>query len=319
MDFEGEETYLIMLPVPDMSLEQAQEDDQVPAVEATNISNEATTENDVTEKPEKGPVSESALSTEAPSNQSLVSGELAEDVMDISGSEEEGDATEHLPGSSTRAGHGAAESDSEEPYEPPSSFGGMEDVSNPVTDSSKQQQPLTNERLQQHDHLEATNDAPLAMDDRAATDVHVAAEEQLHSVPRPGHAQTPLDLSDSDDYEPPEPMASVDLASLTSDTAAAVAEPSFSPADANDTLQANHVSPDALPAVIDQVDVEREASVQSASEQVCDWPPIHCIAASNEFRHGVYTATISMVILYRTRVHCSNSMLIATTRTLSRA
>ncbi|KAI4225707.1 MAG: hypothetical protein L6R36_003711 [Xanthoria steineri] len=253
--------------VPNMSLEQAQEDDQVPAAEQTNISNEARTENGVTEKPEKGPVSESALPTEAPSNQSLVSGELAEDVMDISGSEEEGDVTEHLPGSSTRAGHGVAESDSEEPYEPPSSFGGMEDVSNPVTDSSKQQQPLTNERLQQHDHLEATNDASLAMDDSAATDVHVAAEEQLHSVPRPGHAQTPLDSSDSDDYEPPEPMASVDLASLTSDTAAAVAEPSFSPADANDTLQANPVSPDALPAVIDQVDVEREASVQSASEQ----------------------------------------------------
>ncbi|CAO1601648.1 hypothetical protein XANCAGTX0491_005294 [Xanthoria calcicola] len=267
VDFEGEETYLIMLPVPNMSLEQAQEDDQVPAFEPTNISNEATTENGVTEKPEKGPVSESALSTEAPSNQSLVSGELAEDVMDISGSEDEGDVTEHLPGSSTRARHGVAESDSEEPYEPPSSFGGIEDVSNPVTDSSKQQQPLTNERLQQHDNLEATNDATLAMNDSAATDGHVAAEEQLHSGPRPGHAQTPLDLSDSDDYEPPEPMASVDLASLTSDTAAAVPEPSFSPADANDPLQANPASPDALPAVIDEVDVEREASVQSASEQ----------------------------------------------------
>ncbi|KAL8758083.1 MAG: hypothetical protein Q9199_001763 [Rusavskia elegans] len=253
-------------PVTNLSLEQAQDDDQVPAVEATNISDEARTDRGVTKKPEMGPMSETALSTEAPSNQSLISGELAEDVMDISGSEDEGEVTENCPVSGTDARQLEAESDSEEPYEPPSSFRGIEDVPNPVTNSSKQQQPLTNESLQQHNILEA-NHAPPAIDNSAATDAHVAAEEQLHNVPRPGHAQSPIDLSDSDDYEPPEPMASVDFASLTSDAAAAVAEPSFSPPDANHNLQANPASPGALPAVIDQVDLEREASARSASEQ----------------------------------------------------
>lgn len=317
MDLVVEEMYLIVLLVTNRSLEQAQDDDQVPAVEATNISDEARTDRGVTKKPEMGPMSETALSTEAPSNQSLISGELAEDVMDISGSEDEGEVTENCPVSSSDARQLVAESDSEEPYEPPSSFRGMEVVSNPVTNSSKQQQPLTNESLQQHNILEA-NHAPPAIDNSAATDAHVAAEEQLHNVPRPGHAQSPIELSDSDDYEPPEPMASVDFASLTSDTAAAVAEPSFSPPDANHNLQANLASPDVPPAVIDQVDLERDASARSASEQVCNGPQsTHCVTVSDEFRHGFHKAMISMVISYRMRVHCSSSMLIATTPTLS--
>ncbi|KAL8853500.1 MAG: hypothetical protein Q9221_001659 [Calogaya cf. arnoldii] len=307
-------------PVTTMPLEQAQDDGQVPAIEPTNISDEAPTDGDVTKKPETGPMSETALSNEAPTNQSLISGELAEDVMDISGSEDEGEVTDSVPIFSTDEGQLVAESDSEEPYEPPSSFGGMEDVSKLVTDPSRPQRPLTDESLRQHDSLEA-NHAPPASDNKVATEAHVAAEEQLHDVSRPGPSQSPIDLSDpddSDDYEPPEPVASVDLASLTSDTAAAVAKPAFSPSDINHNLQASATSPDALPAVIDQVDVERMASARSALEQVWNGPLFTAALSLTSFRHGSRKAMRSMAVSYRMRVHCSSFMLIATTRILSR-
>ncbi|KAL9042742.1 MAG: hypothetical protein Q9180_000378 [Flavoplaca navasiana] len=258
----------------DMSPKEAQEKGQSPDVESANIPDEPLRDRDVNRTPQKGPVSETALSIGVPSIQSLVSGELAEDVMDISGSEDEGEVTGNVPVFSTDAEQLVAKSDSEEPYEPPSSFGGTEDAPNPVTDSSKQQQSLTNESLRQHDNSEA-DQTPSAINNSAPVDAYVAAEDELHNIPQRGRSQPPSDLSnsdDSDDYEPPEPMASVDLASLTSNTAGAAAEASFPPRDANQNLQACLPSSDALPAVIDQVNLERETSARSASEQVCNLP-----------------------------------------------
>ncbi|KAL8997360.1 MAG: hypothetical protein Q9169_003342 [Polycauliona sp. 2 TL-2023] len=191
-------------PDINLSLGQSLDDNQVPAVESANISDMAPVDSETSEA---GPMSVAALSTEAPSNQSVISGELAEDVMDISGSEDGGEVTENVPISGTDAAQPAAKSESEEPYEPPSSFGGMQEVSNPLTDSSMQQQSLTNEGLQQHDHLEAHHTPP-AMDNGTVTGTYDAARAQLRKMTPPGHAQTPIDLSDSDDYEPPEPVAS---------------------------------------------------------------------------------------------------------------
>ncbi|KAL8844840.1 MAG: hypothetical protein Q9176_000940 [Flavoplaca citrina] len=253
----------------DMSPNEAQEEGQSPDVEAANILDEPLGDRDVNRTSNTGPMSETALSIGVRSNQSLVSGELAEDVMDISGSEDEGEVTGNVPVFSNDAEQLVAKSDSEEPYEPPSSFGGTEDAPNRVTDSSKQQQSLTNESLRQHDNSEA-DQTPPAINNSAAVDAYVAAEDELHNVPQPGRSQSPSDSSnsdDSDDYEPPEPMASVDLASLTSNTAGAAAEASFPPRDANQDLQACLPSSDALPAVIDQVNLERETSTQSAPEQ----------------------------------------------------
>ena len=277
MGLEAEETYLTVLPVTNLPLGPAQGDGQKWADEPTNISHEALGGNSLTTKPGTGSPSETALSIEAPTNPSLTSGELAEDVMDISGSDDEGGVTQNNPTPSADAGQLMAESDSEEPYEPPSSFGGQEDGSNPITDLSKKQQSLTNESLQQHQKLEAEH-VPPPTDNSAATEAHTAAEDQLRIVPPPGYAQSPIDSSDSDDYEPPEPVASVDLAPLTSDTAAALSDSSFSPLDANHTLRANSASLDPLPASIDQTASEREASAQIESEQVSISPHLlhHC-------------------------------------------
>ncbi|KAL8923973.1 MAG: hypothetical protein Q9172_002900 [Xanthocarpia lactea] len=253
--------------VTNLPLEPAQGDRQKPADGPTNISHEALGGKCLTTKPETGSPSETALSIEAPTNQSSISGELAEDVMDISGSDDEGGVTQNNTTPSADAGQLMAESDSEEFYEPPSSFGGLEDGSNPITDLSKKQQSLTNESLQQHHKLEAEH-VPPPTDNSAATEAHMAAEDQLRIVPPPGYAQSPIDSSDSDDYEPPEPVASVDLAPLTSDAAAALSDSSFSPLDANHTLRANSASSDPLPASIDQTPSEREASAQIESEQL---------------------------------------------------
>ncbi|KAL8673873.1 MAG: hypothetical protein Q9168_001693 [Polycauliona sp. 1 TL-2023] len=237
-------------PVTNARLKQALDDNQATAVDSTGISDDPPTDREFN-KTDLLP--DTVLSTEAPSDQSLISGELAEDVMDISGSEDEADATEKILVSNTDAGQPAAESDSEEPYEPPSSFGGMETTSKPLADSSTQQQSLTNESLQEHDNLEANHTLP-AMDNSTAIDAYVAAEDQPHEMAPPGHARSPVDSSDSDDYEPPEPVASVDLATLTSDNAAAAAESSSSPPDTNHKIQANPASPDVPPAIIDPDD-----------------------------------------------------------------
>ena len=273
-----------------MSPNEAQEEGESPDVEAANIPDEPLRDRDVNRTSNTGPMSEIALSIGVRSNQSLVSGELAEDVMDISGSEDEGEVTGNVPVFSNDAEQLMAKSDSEEPYEPPSCFGGTEDAPNRVTDSSKQQQSLTNESLRQHDNSEA-DQTPSVINNSAAVDAYVAAEDELHNVPQPGRSQPPSDSSnsdDSDDYEPPEPMASVDLASLTSNTAGAAAEASFPPRDANQDLQACLPSSDALPAVVDQVNFERETSAQSASEQVCN--PFSCHASLSLMDSGTALA-----------------------------
>ncbi|KAL8813628.1 MAG: hypothetical protein Q9200_000110 [Gallowayella weberi] len=209
---------------------------------------------------------ETALSTEAPTDQSLISGELAEDVMDISGSEDEGEVADNGPVSSADAEPLGTDSDSnsEEPYEPPASFGDLEDGLELTADVHEQQHPLTSASLQQHDNLESQQITPA-----------VVVEEEPCTPSPAGHPQSPIDLSDSDDYEPPEPVASVDPASLTPNAAISISdEPSFSPLDADQNTQAIIASPDPSPAAgtpaegnNDQAIVEPAQAGRQDSEQ----------------------------------------------------
>ncbi|KAL8701667.1 MAG: hypothetical protein Q9224_000401 [Gallowayella concinna] len=218
-------------------------------------------------KPETGPGHSppgTALSTEAPSNQSLISGELAEDVMDISGSDDEGEIAENGPVSSADAGQPVSVGDNEEPYEPPTSFGDLEEGAEMTADAPKQQHPLTSASLQQHDNLGSQQITP-AVDNSARTEVQLVVEEEPRTAPPAGHPQSPIDLSDSDDYEPPEPVASVELAPLTPNAAISVSdESSFSPLDADQNSQANVASPDPSPVTGTSAEDKDEAVVEPA-------------------------------------------------------
>ncbi|KAL8806347.1 MAG: hypothetical protein Q9182_001377 [Xanthomendoza sp. 2 TL-2023] len=205
---------------------------------------------------------ETALSTEAPTNQSMVSGELAEDVMDISGSEDEGEVADNAPVSSADAGQLITDNDSnsnsnsEAPYEPPASFGDLEDGPELTADAHEQQHPLTSASLRQHDNLGSQQITPA-----------VVVEEDPCTPSPAGHPQSPIDLSDSDDYEPPEPVASVDPASLTPNAAISISdEPSFSPLDADQNTQANVASPDPSRAAGTPADTPAEGNDQAVVE-----------------------------------------------------
>ncbi|KAI4114697.1 MAG: hypothetical protein LQ345_004570 [Seirophora villosa] len=192
-----------------------------------------------------------AISIEIPTDQPLVNGELAEDVMDISGSEKESSSAEYSPEPNPRPSQSAMESDSEELYEPPQSFGpAVEDLTT-VADS-QQHQSNEAESLQQS----TRGLHPLTLSGEASRVCNVSDDvEDNASVvlpPAPAdHSPSPVEMSDSDGYEPPEPVRSVDVDPLTND-ATSIDSQCSSPSFANQAVEEEIPPPEQLSTGKDQ-------------------------------------------------------------------
>ncbi|KAL8738281.1 MAG: hypothetical protein Q9181_000916 [Wetmoreana brouardii] len=200
---------------------------QSPAVSVSDEAFDVSQSEDMTAKHRDGPESsapETALSARAPSNQSLISGELAEDVMDISGSEEDGVVSEPGFVSDAVPAPPEGESDDEEPYEPPASFRTVEEEDSLVVADSEQQRTGSGEVSQPFTPI--PGHTPSLAESNAVGGVQTSATGAIIMPPLPGYAQTPAGLSDSEDYEPPEPTIPVVAAPVTHDAAAPVSESS---------------------------------------------------------------------------------------------
>ncbi|KAL8732833.1 MAG: hypothetical protein Q9166_002434 [cf. Caloplaca sp. 2 TL-2023] len=282
-------------PGTSLSPQAVQDNDLITAEEPTGNLHEASKDNGSTTKSARAAghsTPKTTLSADVPTNRSVISGELAEDVMDISGSEDEGEVAENGTMSHPDAGQLAAESDSEEPYEPPLSFGGSEQGSEIPTDSSKQHHALTSESLQQHD-IQKPKLIQLAIDNSATSDMRMAVDDESRTTP-PGYAQSPANLSESDDYEPPEPMATVDIAPVTSDAAASVSDSPFYPPDADQTLQETPASPDSLPAGNDQTVLEQAEAARYDPE------PTRVLQSNDKHGHFIpYESPLQQFHAYR--------------------
>ena len=140
--------------------------------------------------------------------------EQAEDIMDITkeGGEE---APENPSSSSPKSPVMSAESESEEAYEPPPSIDHISD--HPIVQSASQQQfPKSGQNTRQPSsnsrHLEPETDAnPL---------FHALALNGVDSGDglATSRGQSSADNSDSDDYEPPEPISPMETTPLALDT-----------------------------------------------------------------------------------------------------
>ncbi|KAL8716331.1 MAG: hypothetical protein Q9220_000236 [cf. Caloplaca sp. 1 TL-2023] len=155
---------------------------------------------------------ESSSSFDAPTDQSMINGELAEDVMDISGSESGDAVPEDKPALQVDAATPARESDDEELYEPPPSFGVVEQDSVVPTDLT--QTPGDGREMQQDSVPKARHRTPPSEGTVVVT-MQSATEDVASAASAPSYDPPSADMSDSDGYEPPEPIASVDTTPLT--------------------------------------------------------------------------------------------------------
>ncbi|KAL8945076.1 MAG: hypothetical protein Q9216_000060 [Gyalolechia sp. 2 TL-2023] len=186
------------------------------------------------------------LSTEAPTDQVLVNGELAEDVMDISGSEDEDAVAEHQLGPVTNGSPAVEKSDGEESYEPPVSF---EVFGNDPIIAADYEQPRFQEKESLQQEPWKVEPSTSLTDCSRRSDPQDDVEDDIRPGQLPDasdHASSIVNMSESDDYEPPEPSTSVDVPSLTHDAPAATSESSFSPPDANEVIEIEPASPEPL-------------------------------------------------------------------------
>ncbi|KAL8954170.1 MAG: hypothetical protein Q9222_000054 [Ikaeria aurantiellina] len=156
--------------------------------------------------------SESTTSFDAPTDQSMINGELAEDVMDISGSECGDAMPKDKLASQVDAATPIGESDDEELYEPPSSFGVAEQDAFVPADSTTT--PADGSETRQGS-VPASKRVTSPSENNGMTTVQAATEDVVSATPVPSNDPPSADMSDSDDYEPPEPIASVDTKPLT--------------------------------------------------------------------------------------------------------
>ncbi|KAL8907313.1 MAG: hypothetical protein Q9207_001490 [Kuettlingeria erythrocarpa] len=195
---------------------------------------ESTTKHTIAPEPS---MPKSTMSVDAPTGQSHGDGELAEDVMDISGSEAEDEGEDedtargHSPGYKGSAAQPAAETDSEEIYEPPQFFGPIQEKAT-VSADSKQYHSGDPRSLQQSSEEPKPRTPPV--------DISRTSRHDAGVVFPPGaseRAPSAIDMSDSDDYEPPEPLSSVEDEALINDAASPTSQSSISPPDANQLVK----------------------------------------------------------------------------------
>lgn len=216
------------------------------------------------------------MSAEAPTDESLVSGELADDVMDISGSEDESEdsATGYSPEPDGYPAPPAIESDNEEIYEPPQSFGLVqEETMNPA--DWRQHHPEQTESSQQSARGLKPLTPPVEISGTSNARDGVKADASVALSPLPSErAPNPIYMSDSDDYEPPEPMSSVEAEPLTNDAATSSTRSSFSPRDANPATEDETASHVQLSVSNEQVGNDLVETRPPEPEEAST-PPIH--------------------------------------------
>lgn len=273
----------LLLLDPSVSHQIQQEKQQLPAESLSeppsDIASERPQYNDSPIKHTVAPkpsTPESTMSVEAPVDQSLGGGEFAEDVMDVSGSEGEDGATAtatgYSPGHEKSAARPAADSDSEEIYEPPQSFGPSGEKTL-VSADSKQYHSEDPIGLQQFSDGPEPETPPVDISGTIELQDGVADEPSV--VFPPGaleRASSPVDMSDSDDYEPPEPMSSVEDEALINDAASPISQSSFSPPDADQLLEVEITSPDWLSVKQEQIANDVVEAGPRASQEVSDTP-----------------------------------------------
>lgn len=193
---------------------------------------------------------ETAPSSAALTNQSFVSGELAEGVMDISGSEDGDSVTGDTPTSNTNVAPPTTESDREDLYEPPPSFGPI----NSTTPADPETQYLDRKETPQRVTLQQKPPTPLGERSRTIDVQEMIEDAGTIALPSPSeHAPSDMDMDDSDDYEPPEHMTSVDADPLTNNAAITPSQSPFSPPDANQVAEVETTSADRLSVEKEQV------------------------------------------------------------------
>ncbi|KAL8665130.1 MAG: hypothetical protein Q9202_002530 [Teloschistes flavicans] len=149
---------------------------------------------------------------DTPIKQPLLSDEHAENVMDVSGSEDEGLVLEHdAPPNADRAPL-ANDSSDEEPYEPPASFRNIEED---LLVGTHSRQPDTRSREISQPLAPRASDIRLMVASEAKKEGQLSVTCAVGAALEPGRPQSAGDLSESDDYEPPEPTTPVEAASIT--------------------------------------------------------------------------------------------------------
>ncbi|KAL8873845.1 MAG: hypothetical protein Q9174_000751 [Haloplaca sp. 1 TL-2023] len=196
--------------------------------------------------------------TEVLTGQSLADGELAEDVMDISASEDEGIISENGHVNHADAAPMDSESSDEEPYEPPVVFAGVEDS------------PIIPTEVDQPDHGgenrsplsdEGSNHSPLEIPTRPSERIQAAMIDAPIEIPSASHIQPLDDMNDSDDYEPPEPATPVDAAPVTADAAVLATASAIPSVSTNQAAQAKPRTSDPGVAGNEQLATDRAGEI----------------------------------------------------------
>ncbi|KAL9585846.1 MAG: hypothetical protein Q9212_001283 [Teloschistes hypoglaucus] len=211
------------------------------------------------------PTPNAALMADAPINQLLISNEQAEDVMDISASEDEGLVPEHGSPPSADRGPLANDSSDEEPYEPPASFQNIEedllvgtDSKQPDTRSREASVPLN---LSASDVWPSVESKPKKEGQASVTDA-VGATLETRRPQSAGH------LSESDDYEPPEPTTPVEAASITHTAADHLSASSSIDPLTDAIVEAKPTSSDSQSARVVQAAVKETGPASDESEKI---------------------------------------------------
>ncbi|KAL8642956.1 MAG: hypothetical protein Q9228_000400 [Teloschistes exilis] len=206
-----------------------------------------------------------ALRADAPINQLLISNEQAEDVMDISRSEDEGLVAEHDSLPNADRGPLANDSSDEEPYEPPASFPNIEEDLLVGTDSK---QPDTRSRETSEPLNPRASDVWLSVESKPKEGGQPSVTDAVGAALEPRRPQSAGHLSESDDYEPPEPTTPVEAASVTH-TAADHLSASSSIAPLPDAIvEAKPTSLDSHSARVVQTAVDEPGGASDASEKI---------------------------------------------------
>ncbi|KAL8631004.1 hypothetical protein Q9189_003284 [Teloschistes chrysophthalmus] len=249
-----------------------QEDQQAPTQPAADQADEphrrgspTVSQADTASERSTPPTPAAALLADAPINQLLISNEHAEDVMDISGSEDEGLVPENDSPPSADRGPFANDSSDEEPYEPPASFQNIEEDLLVGTDSK---QPDTRSRETSGPLNPKASDVWPSVESKPREEGQASVTDAVGAALEPRRPQSAGHLSESDDYEPPEPTTPVEAASITH-TAADRLSASSSIAPLTDAIvEAKPTSSDSQSARVVQAAVDETAAASDESEKI---------------------------------------------------
>ena len=195
-------------------------------------------------------------------NDRMSDGEIEEDIMDISLSDDEAELSLYSPKAVYQVQDISGFIDDDENYEPPSE-----------TSITQYQEPDANAGLLIEDLEPLKTDLPAETQDQRSADrntepiekptsgelspgasISLAIDEQsMRSLP---HSPSLSNASDPDEYEPPEPAPLGDEVPQPTRTSSVDSEKSFSPPDGENNDFVAHAISDSIPAIHKQVSVD---------------------------------------------------------------